>query len=297
MEAQWPNLYIVGAAKSGTTSLYHYLQQHPEIFMSSYKEPHFFSRVNPDAHLRPFLPYISDEKEYLGYFKTAQHRIRGEASTSYLWEAETAGRIKAKCPDAKIIIMLREPVGRAYSHYLNNVRETYEKRSFREAILADLEATRKGWGISMMYVDLGYYCEQVNRYLNVFPGHVLVVFFEEFVRDIPAHMERVFQFLDVDPSVARNLEAEVFNPFSIPANVVTKKLLSTPAVRLLSRRIVPRALRVNLRHFLFKRTAKPEMDEGTRRLLEDIYKHEKSCLANLLRREVPWKTLEDDHVH
>src|SRR5690606_19343056 len=121
--------------------------------------------------------------------------------------------------DTRIIIMLREPVQRAYSHYLNDVREGYEKRPFLTAIEEDLRAERKGWGVSSLYVDLGRYCEQVRRYLNMFPGQVLVLFFDEFIRVPLAALRQTFSFLGVDPAFADRVELEVHNPYAEPASL------------------------------------------------------------------------------
>jgi hypothetical protein len=120
----WPNLFIVGAAKAGTTSLYHYLAQHPDIYMAPVKEPHFFSRIHPAPELEAFFPHVSDEADYLSLFANAHaETVRGEASTSYLSHPDVADAIWQKRPEAKIVIMLRDPVERAYSNYWYDVRE------------------------------------------------------------------------------------------------------------------------------------------------------------------------------
>ena len=100
----WPNLFIVGAAKGGTTSLWRCLAEHPEIFMSRLKEPHFFSRHQP-----PIYPTVHDEAAYLRLFAGARTRLRGEASPSYLWSEAAAARIERVSPDARILVALAEP--------------------------------------------------------------------------------------------------------------------------------------------------------------------------------------------
>ncbi len=88
---RWPNLFVVGAAKAGTTSLYRELARHPAIYMSPMKEPHFFSQIQPAPAREDFFPHLSDEDEYLALFKGATtEELLGEASTSYLWDR--AGR-------------------------------------------------------------------------------------------------------------------------------------------------------------------------------------------------------------
>ncbi|MEX0656428.1 MAG: sulfotransferase domain-containing protein, partial [Nitrosopumilaceae archaeon] len=113
----WPNFFIVGADKAGTSSLYAYLMNIPGIFMSRYKEPNYFSTMTfGDNHdLRP----IRDKKKYLELFKNVKNeKIVGEASPSYLGDKEAPKLIHKVSPEAKILICLRDPVERVYSHYL-----------------------------------------------------------------------------------------------------------------------------------------------------------------------------------
>src|SRR5919108_5774969 len=110
-DGRWPNLFIVGAAKAGTTSLYHYLAQHPDVYMAPMKEPHFFSQIRPDPKLEAFFPHVDNEAKYLALFAAAgDEKVRGEASTSYLWHPDVADAIRSKRPDAKIVAMLRDPL-------------------------------------------------------------------------------------------------------------------------------------------------------------------------------------------
>src|SRR5437763_505157 len=105
-DARWPNLFVVGAPKAGTTSLWLYLDRHPDIWMAPVKEPQFFSGLwyDQDSYLRLFAP-------------GARFKLRGEASPSYLAKAGVAEASKRVSPDARIVIMLRDPVERAYSKY------------------------------------------------------------------------------------------------------------------------------------------------------------------------------------
>lgn len=285
-----PNFMVVGAAKAGTTSLYHYLQQHPDVFMPVEKEPHHFSQVRPDPAKRAFYKHIPDRATYLALFSGVRaERAIGEASTSYLWDEETPRRIREFNPATRIIIMLREPVQRAYSHYLNDVREGYEKRPFLTAIEEDLRAERKGWGVSSLYVDLGRYCEQVRRYLEFFPGQVLVLFFEEFIRDPRAALRQTFSFLGVDPEFAEQVELEIHNPYAEPTSL-GRVLLGSGMARTAARILVPRGVRAAARDRMLKVKPKPSMDTRAGELLSRVYAGEAECLAELLGRPVPWST-------
>jgi Sulfotransferase domain len=293
--AKWPNLFIVGAAKAGTTSLYHYLSQHPEIYMSPIKEPHFFSRIRPDRkHVAlSGTQVIANERSYLRLFQQWQHEpLAGEASPSYLWEPMAASRIKQVSPNAKIIILLREPVSRAYSHYLNDVRAGLEKRSFLEAIEADLAATKVGWGVSPLYVALGLYGEQVKRYLDRFT-QVKIIFFENLILYPQETLRQIFRFLQVEASYADRIEPEIFNPYAKARGKVGAFLLGTPKIRELSRLTIPPSLRASLKRLVLVRAAKPALDPQVRGLLAQLYAQEYEGLPHLLRQELPWQNPTD----
>ena len=109
-DPRWPNLFVVGAPRAGTTSLYHYLRQHPEIYMSPLKEPHFFSHSNPQSDT-----VVKHQDAYLRLFDAARgEKLRGEASPAYLADPDAPARIKDASPEAKIVAVLREPVSRAF---------------------------------------------------------------------------------------------------------------------------------------------------------------------------------------
>ena len=285
----WPNLFIVGAARSGTTSLYFYLDQHPEIFMAPMKEPHFFSKITPDPKFALFYPHIDDEEQYLALFADAgDAKLRGEASPSYLWVPEAAGRIKAASPDARIVILLREPVSRAYSHYLVDSAEGLDDRSFLRAIHEELQGPVKGWGQSSLYVHAGLYADSVERYLDLFGQRVKVLLFEEFVRDVKRHLEAVFRFLEVDPGHAAQVDIEPHNVFHVPRNPVARRVLSSLRLRQQARALLPSALHPAIRRLLVKRGRKPAIDPRARELLEPLYRPDIERLAELLGRPLPW---------
>ena len=288
----WPNLFVVGAAKAGTTSLHYYLSQHPDIYMSSVKEPHFFSQINPKPKFVALAgcTCIKDERSYLQLFAQGKNKkIRGEASPSYLWEEKTYDRIKKIIPDAKIVIMLREPISRAYSHYLNDVGAGIEKRPFLQAIQEDINASIKGWGVSSLYVDLGFYSRQVERYLNNF-DKVLVLFFEEFITDIRGKLSQVFNFLEIDASYSARIQPEAKNVYSKTRNKIIGSLFGNPAIRILSRSIVTPAARPLLKSFIFVKDKKPDIDPQAGQLLANVYKEEIPRLKALLNRDIPWST-------
>jgi hypothetical protein len=289
MSLRWPNLFIVGAAKAGTTSLYHYLKQHPDIFMSSFKEPKYFSTIDPAPELKYFVKFIADEASYLKLFAEAgQEAYRGEASTSYLWDPEAPARIKAASPEARIIIILREPVSRSFSHYLNDVREGIEKRSFPEAIAADLQTVHPAWGVTPLYIELGRYPQQVRRYLDLFGPRVSVYFFEELIRDVPTHLTHIFNFLELDPRPAQQIVPEIHNTYAKPRNEFSSTLIRNNWARTMVRTLFPEPWRKKLRQFATVQEAKPLIDPETKQLLHTFYAPEVVALGQLLQTTPPW---------
>jgi hypothetical protein len=287
----WPNFFIVGAAKAGTTSLYAGLRQHPEVFMSYPKEPHHFTQVNPPHQLRWHFEGYTDRHRYLRLFEGSEgFKAIGEASTSYLWHPQVAKRIRKQVPDAKILISLRDPVERAYSHYLMHVREGIQSLSFYDALTEDMKRTDQAWAISHFYVGKGCYATQVRRYLEVFGrDRVKIVLFDDLKRDPGAKLLEVVKFLGLDPAPVAGIDAaRVRNPYRAPRGRWAEFLAGNRLSRMLGETIVPRRLGSFIyEHFLLKRAEKPPMDSRARDLLLDVYEPEIDELERLMGRKMP----------
>lgn len=203
------NLFIIGAAKSGTTALYHYLSKHPDIYMSPVKEPHFFTEaIHFEDKKLPAIELskeyhskvIKDFKDYHYLFKRGEnHAFRGEASPSYLWDKEAAQRLYQYNPDAKIIAILRDPIERAYSHYqmayqLGQVNQN----SFISALKKDEQKKDKIWGRDPLYIELGNYCSQLDRYSALFSkDQIKIIKSVELKTDRIKCLNDVFNFLNI----------------------------------------------------------------------------------------------------
>jgi Sulfotransferase domain len=285
---RWPNLFIVGAARAGTTSLYHYLGQHPEIYMSPLKEPDFFS---PGANPRRWVEKAYTEDAYLALFRGAgPEKLLGEASTSYLWFPTAAEAIHARVPLAKILIVLREPIERAYSHYLMDVSDGVEDRGFYEVIR---DSARDG---VPSYADFGLYCEQVKRYLDLFAGQVLVVFFDQLFADVRPWLRRMFEFLAVDPGFSDNVRLDWHHLYARPRNRVGRALVDSAGSvrRMLGRPVLPRVLQKPARRLVLTTGAKPPLDPDAHAYLAALYQGQRECLRSLLGIEPPWKPVREE---
>lgn len=286
----WPDFFIVGAAKCGTSSLYAYLKQHPQVYMSPNKEPHFFSQIEPGADRRYVIPRtVASEDEYLNLFREANGAIAiGEASPSYLWDEAAAYRMRDKIPEARIIIVLRDPIERAFSHYLMNVREGTQNLPFYEALLEDQNRPVKGWTSSNLYVELGQYASQVERYINFFGRErVCVILSDELKRDTEAALRRAANFLHVDEEPVSDIKSEkTYNSYSPPPSGAIKTFIVRSSwIRSLARTVVPQKVRWEIRDkVLSKPMDKPEMDQRSVEMLRQVYEPDVSRLEELLGR-------------
>jgi hypothetical protein len=283
VDRHWPELYIVGAPRAGTSSLWSYLGQHPQIFMSRLKEPHFFGSYKPT-----FLPFVSDEESYLRLFDAARPgQLRGEASPSYLADAVAPYAIARARPDARILAILREPVARAYSTFWHKVRYGQESRTFLEATRANL-ADRVARRTSATFTGGGLYPDHLARYFELFDGRVLVLFFEELVADTRAELRRTFRFLGVDEAAADRVRLGVRNAAGLPRNALVRQAYASTRLRSVGARIVPNALQPLLEGVLLRQAGMGPIDGEARRLLEEFYAPERAPLERLLGRAVPW---------
>ncbi len=211
-----PTFVVAGAARSGTSSLYRWLNQHPSIYMCPVKETNYFAQITErfvgpgdDVASAPVrdeqgnvgryrrYAYISSWDEYRSLFEGSEsYPARGEASNSYLYYRGSAGRIRAAIPHCKIIIVLRNPVERAISHYRAMVHWGRETLPVNEALEAGAERVRSGWEWSWDYKGVSLYAEQVEQYLDVFPPEQLRIWlFENVHRDHVAFYREVCSFI------------------------------------------------------------------------------------------------------
>lgn len=190
-----PNFLCIGAPKSGTTTLYEILKQHPEIGVSSFKEPRFFD--NEDNWKKGIDWY---EKTYFSHI--VNEVVLGEFTPSYLANEVASKRIFNSLGEGlKLVLVLRNPIERAYSHYLHSKRDSYEELSFLEALkqeqsrlLVDKEDPNK-----FGYIFYGRYSEQVKSYLSLYDRKQLnIIIFEEFLKDKRSTISTLLDFLGVE---------------------------------------------------------------------------------------------------
>ena len=278
--AEWPNLFVVGAPRAGTTSLWAYLGQNPDVLMARMKEPNFFTKMRPRR-----FPGVKDEREYLELFATGgTARYRGEASPNYLSDPATPARIKEASPNARILAILREPVARTYSDYWRRVRHGGERRAFLEVVRSEL---RSGPGPTS-YVGRSLYAGQVERYLRVFGDAMHVTVFDDLVTDVRATVRKILEFLELDPSFAASFDAEPLNEFSLPRNSLVRRMYASRRLHRFGRRVVPSLLHRGVEHALLAAGPKPKLDAEARELLQSFFAPDQPRLESLLGRSLPW---------
>ena len=286
-----PDFFIVGAPKCGTTAMNRYLGQHPGIFMPEIKEIHYFGsdlRVHRDMTL----------KSYLSIFKGAGDARRvGETSVWYLYSKLAAREIKKFESEARIIIMLRNPVDKIHSSH------SYALYSGRETIPdlgAALEAEKyrredPNAPIGVLYREAMNYTEQVQRYVNVFGWEkVHVIIYDDLKNDPTGIYKKVLGFLDVEQDFVP--EFKVVNPNKRPRSKRLQSLLWRPprAVRVAGRSVLPRQLRhgvvQRLRKLNSRDESRPSMDPELRKSLQKEFAPEVERLSRLLDRDLThWK--------
>jgi hypothetical protein len=219
-----PNFIIFGALKGGTTSLYQYLKQHPQVYMSPLKEARFFAYDESDPELRNkpeklFPIKTLDEYERL-FAGVRDEKAVGEASPGYLESPIAAARIKECIPDAKLVVSLRNPIDRIYSLYQMAYRSGSETRSPSEA-LADT-----GYWLERF----GYYLP-LKRYFDLFDNEqIKVILFEDLKRNTIPVIQELYRFLAVDDKYIPDISV-VHNPGGIPKNSALYKLTKNRVLR------------------------------------------------------------------
>jgi len=252
-----PDFFIVGAPKCGTTSLYFYLNQHQNIFLAP-KELYYFGKDFT------YLQGKSSLSHYQSYFEDAkQNQLIGEASVWYLYSKTAASEIKAFNPNAKIIIMLRQPTDMIYSlhqHQLFNGNENIP--DFKTALNAQSERI-KGNKIpaqlgcpieGLQYQLVGKYYEQVKRYFNIFgKKNVHIIWFDDFKNDVEFEYKKVCTFLNISP--LKSIDLSVQNESQKARNNQFTKLLkhrSAVAIKAVKLLLPSRKLRYELLNKLWK---------------------------------------------
>ena len=273
------DFFIVGAARSGTTSLYQYLSQHPDVFLPKVKELNYFSQVtssepkdyeNPKPGREYHTKIIQSPEVYTGLFSGATpNQISGDISPSYLWHPETAKALYKHNPEAKIIVTLRHPVQRAFSHYLMAKSVGYDRSpNFEQAIKAPLS---KHWGGGNRYLEWSDYLAPMQAYFHCFPkAQIHVMIFEQWIGHQEQAMADLANFLGIEHQSTIAL-GDQHNQTIAYKHQGVLNALRLPWARTLLHRLLSESQRTRLKGALFGAHAADEIlaDELKESLMQD----------------------------
>ena len=294
---RFPDLIIVGAAKAGTSAFYRYIEQHPQIYTSSVKEPHFFGL---EGETKQFFgpPGIEPKEnkairtieEYQALFKDApENQCIVEASTSYLYLPKAPERIHHYIPQVKLIAILRNPVERAYSSFLYLTRDSREPiTDFSKALLAEPTRIQDNWPFLYRYQDFGFYSSQLERYYDKFdPTQLQIFLHDDFKADPVKVMQETFSFLNLDSTFEPDMSRR-FNVSGLPKNKLLHGLVAEQnMLKSALKSVLPRKYRYSLKERYYeKNLSKPTLAEETRLQLIDTFREDILKTQDLIGRDL-----------
>jgi len=295
-----PNFLVIGAAKAGTTSLFTYLKQHPQVFVPALKEPRFFALEGQVPNYKGPVKIankkaVNNIDDYRTLFQEAgQSKAIGEASTIYLYEDKTASRIKSYVPDCKLIAILRNPIDRAFSSYSHLVRDGFENLSFEAALNEEEKRIQDNWPPLWHYNRRGFYYLQVKRYLDIFDASQFKIYLYEDLLHRPEWLiSDIYQFLGVDDSFRPDLASKE-NISGTPKNKFVSKILTGKnPIKTASRLLLPKATRGKLYKAVKQKNLgkKQSINPHTRQRLISLFRDDINLLSELIQRDLSdWLT-------
>ena len=295
------NLFILGAAKCGTTSLHNALQQHPNVFMSTPKEPFFF-----EAEYERGVEYYIDR-----YFSAwSGETIVGESRHRNLYLPFVADRIQETYPDASFIVIVRHPVNRAYSHWWHWFSRGVEKKSFEQIVednflrlregpffdtpqsaklYEDTLDRRNGYSPFPSYIDSGYYADQIHRYIDRFgKSRVHIMLFDDFVADPEHELGAVYDFLEIvhQGNIGSEPQNRAMSKLGVKVVGFVRELPFKKVLPFKYRKMLMATLRMAFANSVLMSS----MDMKLRERLIDHYEPYTSALEKLIERKLPgWR--------
>jgi hypothetical protein len=287
------DFFVVGAAKSGTTALYQTLKSADAIGLPKVKEPNHFNTGSSNVPGKgPGDNYateaIRDPSVYQKNFVTHDSTLKFfDFSVSYLYDDQAASNIFKYNPQAKIIIILRNPIDRAWSHHLHLTRDCRETLSFEDAIEAEQDRMEQQFEFSWHYLEMGLYSQQVKRYLDVFGENaVLILDFKDVVGENCNTLSRLAEFVGVPAIADLSFKQDGFNATGQVKNKFVANILNRPSfLRNIVKKMVPRELGTTIMNRVRNKnlqSEKPVMTDSTRQLLKDYYKEDIQKLSEIV---------------
>jgi hypothetical protein len=291
------NFFIVGAAKGGTTTVFDCLNSREDVYLSPLKEPNYYSTdidtssfstefcANTNLDLTSYfsqdpLPvkqigFIRDFTLYDRLFAAAPEtaKLIGECSTSYLYSTVAAEKIQAAHPDAKILIMLRHPVDRLYSHYMMARKYGFTSLPLIDAVKKDMSHPKPGWGSSEIFVDLGLYTDQIARYKAHFPASQIRIMFTRDLRSEEKWSE-LLEWLGLPNTQTEILERSDANTAGLAKFEGLNRALTSSGLKKKLGALIPANIKKSLVKWYYSDEGLPKITEEERLFLMEIYEDE-----------------------
>ena len=293
-----PTFLVIGAYKAGTTSVHHYLSQHPDVYVPRRKEPNYFAfgdvavpvGAPATSALAPHpaaAAAVTRREDYVRLFDgVAGEQAVGEVSPEYLVNERACEAIRAELPDVRLVAVLRNPVERAFSDYLMYRRDGVEPDADFERALDQQEARRRRGEPTGWYVETGFYGRQLARYFDAFPREQISVhLFEDLTTDPDGTMAAIFTFLGVRRVPLGSVDQ--YNASGVPRNPLlaaalrSRRWLGAPL-----KRVLPDRWRPALERFVQRGLDRPSLAPEHRARLVDTYGDDIRLLERLTGRDL-----------
>jgi hypothetical protein len=287
-----PNFLIIGAAKAGTTALHEYLQQHPQIYLTPTKETNFFAFAGEDINfqgigdeaLKDFS--ITDWETYQAQFAgVTSEKAIGEACPSYLYYPQAAIRIKQYIPDTCLIVILRNPIDRAYANFLHTVRDDREPLAdFALALQAEETRIANNWEWFWHYIQGGFYGQQLKHYYQIFPtSQIKVYLYEDLQANTIATLQDIFRWLEVDDTFVPDMTLRP-NKSGMPKNKLLHQILTKPnPLKTVLKPLLPAKIRQKIQH---QNLNTPQISQEVRQQLLALYRADILQCQDLIHRNL-----------
>ena len=289
-----PNFLIIGAPKTGTTTLHYALMQHPDIFLCPLKEVGFFWAYEEDVLLlgpgaiRMKNVLVRNLEDYqLLFEKATTEKAIGEFSVRYIYHPRAPERIHRLIPNARLIASLRQPADRAFSAFYMNIRDGLEPcHDFREALEQDRQGIRDQW-ITCRYLNRGFYYASLKRYLDFFDHQQLHISLMEDLISDPQHLiQSIYSFLGVENNLAVNM-SKPSNASGIIRRPIQRFIwVNTNRLRALVRPLFNARLRHVVTEWFIRDLEKPIFPPELRRELTNYYREDIERLQDLIERDL-----------
>ncbi len=278
---RWPDFYIIGTSRGGTTTLYSLLKSHANIFLPKEKELRYFDKTyhTTIAHKK--------EEEYLSHFKEAKNnQLIGEASPNYLYEAGVDSKIRKKQKKAKFIISLRDPIERLISHILMVNRNHGNSSMIDEDVKLILSDKNHP------FLKEGLYFDNIQRFIKTFgKENIHIIIFEEWIPNSFIAMNELVQFLKLDIPF-KELNYKNDNGYMDHRSDLSKSIITHSRVRSIGKKIFSSEQRLKIKKWFLKKGDKPILSEELQESLVLFYKNDVDKIESYLNKKLPWKNFK-----